>query len=94
MLKLRGASTSERGRDFRSIKNVNYEFSMTHAPTPWGFSPLTGVQTSNMNISQTVKNYMTCHISTETSRKVETIKSIIDAEYINLIGKNSHAILG
>ena len=42
MLKLRGASTSERGRDFRSLKNINYDFSMTHAPTPWGFSPLTG----------------------------------------------------
>ena len=42
MLKLRGASTSECGWDFRSIKNINYEFSMTHAPTPWGFSPITG----------------------------------------------------
>ena len=42
MLKLRGASTSERGRDLRSLKNINYDFSMTHAPTPWGFSPLTG----------------------------------------------------
>ena len=42
MLKLRGASKGERGRDFRSIKNINYDFSMTHAPTPWGFSPLTG----------------------------------------------------
>ena len=42
MLKLRGASTSERGRDFRSSKNINYDFSMTHAPTPWGFSALTG----------------------------------------------------
>ena len=94
MLKLRGASTSERGRDFRSLKNNNYDFSMTHAPTPWGFSPLTGVQTSNMNISQTVKNYMACHISTETSRQVETIKIIIDPECINLVGQNSHAILG
>ena len=37
---------------------------------------------------------MACHISTETSRQVETIKGIIDAEYINLVGKNSHAILG
>ena len=42
MLKLRGALTSERGRDFRSIKNINYDFSMTHATTLWGFSPLTG----------------------------------------------------
>ena len=66
---------------------------MIHAPTPWGFSPLTGVQTSNMNISQTVKNYMVCHISTKTSRQVETIKSISDREYINLVGKNSHSIL-
>ena len=94
MLKLRGASTSERGRDFRSLKNINYDFSMTHVPTPWGFSPLTGVQTSNMNISQTVKNYMAYHISTETSRQVETIKRIIDPEYINLVGQTSHSILG
>ena len=57
---------------------------MTHATTPWGFSPLTGLQTSNMNISQTVKNYVAFHISTETSRQVETIKSILDPEYINL----------
>ena len=42
MLKLRGDSTSECGRDFRSLKNINYDFSMNHAPTPWGFSPLTG----------------------------------------------------
>ena len=42
MLRLRGASTSERRRDFRSLKNINYEFSMNHATTPWGFSPLTG----------------------------------------------------
>ena len=94
MLRLRGDSTSERGRDFRSLKNINYEFSMTHATTPWVFSPLTGVQTSNMNISQTVKNYVACHISTETSRQAETIKSILDPEYINLVGQNSHAILG
>ena len=93
MLKLRGASTSERGRDFRSLENINYDFSMTHAPTPWGFSPLTWVQTSNMNISQTVKNYMACHISTETYRQVENIKIIVDPEYINLVGKNCHAIL-
>ena len=94
MLKLRGASTSECGRDFRSLKNINYDFSMTHAPTPWGFSPLTGVQNLNMNISQTVKNYMVCHISMETSRQVETIKIIIDPEYINFLGQNSHPILG
>ena len=43
MIKLRGASTSERGRDFRSLKNINYDFSMTHALTPWGFIPLIGV---------------------------------------------------
>ena len=55
---------------------------MTHATTPWGFSPLTGVQNSNMNISQTVKNYVACHISMETSRQVETIQRIIDPEYI------------
>ena len=67
---------------------------MTHATTPCSFSPLTGVQTLNMNISQTVKNYMACHISMETSRQVETIKSIIDLEYINLVSKNSHEILG
>ena len=42
MLKFRGASTSECQSDFRSLKNINYDFSMTHAPTPWGFSPLTG----------------------------------------------------
>ena len=42
MLRLRGASTSEREKDFRSLKNINYDFSMTHAPTPWGFSPLIG----------------------------------------------------
>ena len=42
MLRLRGASTSERGRDFRSLKNINYDFSMTDSTTPWGFSPLTG----------------------------------------------------
>ena len=42
MLKLRGASTSERGRGLRILKNINYDFSMTHAPTPWGFSPLIG----------------------------------------------------
>ena len=94
MLKLRGASTSEHRRDFRSLKNINYDFSMTHAPTPWGFIPLTRVQTSNMNISQTVKNYMACHISKETSQEEETIKSIIDPEYSNLVGQNSHAILG
>ena len=94
MLRLRGDSTSECGRDFRSLKNINYDFSMTHAPTPWGFSPLTWVQTSNMNISQTVKNYMACHISTETYRQVETIKRILDPKYIKLVGKNSHAILG
>ena len=94
MLNLRGDSTSERGRDFRSLKIINYDFSMTHATTPWGFSPLTGVQNSNMNISQTVKNYMACHISTETYRQVETIKSIIDPEYINLVGQTSHSILG
>ena len=47
-----------------------------------------------MNISQTVKSYMACHISTETSQQVETIKRIIDPEYINFIGQNSHAILG
>ena len=43
MRKLRGDSTSERGMDFRSLKNINYDFPMTHAATPWGFSPLTGV---------------------------------------------------
>ena len=53
-----------------------------------------GVQTSNMNISQIVKNYIAYHISTETYWQVETIKSIIDPEYINLVGQNSHAILG
>ena len=53
-----------------------------------------GVKTSNMNISQTVKNYMTCHISTETYQQVETIKRIIDPEYISLIGQKSHEILG
>ena len=37
---------------------------------------------------------MACHISTETSRQVETIKIIIDPEYINFLGQNSHAILG
>ena len=42
MLKLRGASTSERGMNFKSLTNINYDFSMTHSPTPWGFSPLTG----------------------------------------------------
>ena len=42
MLKLIGASTSECGRDFSSLKNINYDISMTHATTPWGFSPLTG----------------------------------------------------
>ena len=42
MLKLRGASKSEHGRDFRSLKNITYDFSMTHAPAPWGFSPLSG----------------------------------------------------
>ena len=30
----------------------------------------------------------------ETSRQVESIKIIIDPEYINLVGQNSHAILG
>ena len=94
MLKLRGASTSEGGRDFRGLKNINYDFSMTHAPTPWGFIPLTGVQTSNMNISQTMKNYMACHISMETSRQVETIERIIDPKYINLVGQTYHSILG
>ena len=67
---------------------------MTHATTPWFFSPLIGVQTSNMNISQTVKNYVACHISTETSRQVETIKIIREIEYINLVPQNFHAILG
>ena len=43
MLRLRGASKSEHKRDFRSLKNINYEFSLTHATTPWGFSPLTKV---------------------------------------------------
>ena len=80
MLRLRGASSSEHGRDFRSLKNINYDFSMIHAPTPWGFSPLTGGTTSNMNIYQTVKNYVACHISTETSQQVETIKRILDLE--------------
>ena len=42
MLRLRGVSTSERGRDFRSLTNINYDFSMTHATTPWSFSPLAG----------------------------------------------------
>ena len=42
MLRFRGASTSEHGRDFRSLKNINYDFSMNHATTLWGFSPLTG----------------------------------------------------
>ena len=37
---------------------------------------------------------MACHITTEISRQVETIKSILDPEYINLLGQNSHAILG
>ena len=69
--------TCEHGRDFRNLKNINYDFSMTHATTAWGFSPLTGVQTSNRNISQTVKNYVVFHISTETSRQVETLKIIL-----------------
>ena len=43
MLKLRGDSTSEHGRDVWRLKNINYDFSMTHARTPWGFSPLTRV---------------------------------------------------
>ena len=86
MLELRGDSTSERGRNYRSLKNNNYDFSMTHAPTPWGFSPLTRGTTLNMNISQTVKNYMAYHISTKTSQQVETIKIIIEPEYINLVG--------
>ena len=30
---------------------------------------------------------MACHISTETSRQVETIKRIIDLEYINFLGQ-------
>ena len=30
----------------------------------------------------------------ETSRQVENIKRIIDPEYMNLVGQNSHAILG
>ena len=94
MLRLRGASTSEHGRDFRRLKNINYDFSMAHSTTPWVFSPLTAVQNSNMNISQTVKNYVACHISMETSRQVETIKSILDPEYINLVAQNSHAIFG
>ena len=42
MLKLRVASTSEHGRDFRSLKNIDYDFSMTHATTLWGFNPVTG----------------------------------------------------
>ena len=67
---------------------------MTHATTPWVFSPLIGVQTSNMNISQTVKNYVSFHISTEKYRQVEKIKSIVDLEYINLVAQNSHAIFG
>ena len=94
MLRLRGDSTSERGRDFRSLKNINYDFKMTHATPPWCFSPLTGVKNSNMNISQTVKNYVACHISTETSRQVETIKIILEPKYINLVAQNSHAIFG
>ena len=94
MLKLRGASTSERGRDFRSLKNINYDFSMTHATTPRGFIPLTGGTNFKHEYLSTMKNYMACHISTDTSRQVETIKKIIDPEYINLVGQNCHAILG
>ena len=47
-----------------------------------------------MNISQTTKNYVVFHISTETSQQVETIIKILDPEYINLVAQNSHAILG
>ena len=36
---------------------------------------------------------MACHISTETYQQVETIKRIIEPEYINLVGQNSHEIL-
>ena len=42
MLRQGGDSTSESGRDFRSLKIINYDFSMTHATIPWGFSQLTG----------------------------------------------------
>ena len=47
-----------------------------------------------MNISQIVKNYVACHISMETSQSVETIKIILELEYSNFVGQNSHARLG
>ena len=90
MLKLRGASTSERGRDFRSLKNINYDFSMTHAPTPWGFSPIIGgTNFKHEYLSNRVELHDVPYINGKISH-VETIKRIIVPEYINLVGQNSH----
>ena len=94
MLKLRGASTSERGRDFRSLKNINYDFSMTHAPTPWGFSPLTWGTNFEHEYLSTHEElhgvpYINGNISTSRNHK-----NIIDPELSNLVGQNSHARSG
>ena len=67
---------------------------MTHAPTPWSFSPLTGgTKFKHEYLSNREELHGVPYINGN-SRQVETIKSIIDLEYINLVSQNFHAILG
>ena len=67
---------------------------MTHATTPWGFNPLTGVTNFKHEYLSNREELHGDHISTETSRQEETTKSIIDPEYINLVVHNSHVRSG
>ena len=59
---------------------------MTHAPTPWGFSPLTGGTNFKHEYLSNREELHGVPYIMETSQQVETIQNIIDSEYSNLVG--------